>query len=60
MAGAAKRVRGAVWTSDPATIARHTAELPHLWEAIQALVETVDEQYPPYGSLGQGSDVRGA
>ena len=46
--GAAKRVRGAVWTSDPAIRERHSAELPSLWEALAAMVELVDEQAPPF------------
>ncbi len=49
MAGVAKPVRGAVWNADPATVQRHAAEAPQLWDAIRALVDTVDEQFPPFG-----------
>jgi len=50
--GAAKGVRGAVWRADPATLERHAAELPGLWEAVRALVALADELHPPWGSLG--------
>ena len=38
--GVATRVRGAVWTSDPAIRERHARELPAMWEAIDALVKS--------------------
>jgi hypothetical protein len=57
--GVAKRIRGTLWRDakpggDPERQARHRAEWPELWDALDRLVEIIDDMYPPFGRTSRG------